>query len=410
MPKHKVLSVYHRFPLVNTFPLDALPQVVRAFTVQCASSLPVAPETVGVPALVVIGGAIGNARRIRLKDGWTEPTSLWAAVVARSGYKKSPAVSQAAEPLLKRDSLQWRTWTADITGERLASLLEEHPRGLFSYRDELSAWVKSMNQYRAGKGSDRQFFLSLYSGTRAKVDRQGGEKPISRTLTNPCWSVIGGIQPDVLRDLEDDDGREDGFLPRLLFTCPRPVSVKWTDITVSTEIRLKYDSLIQSLLDLPYVGDPVYLDLCPEAKEYWIDWHDAHCAEVEDESLSPFQQATYSKLLGACGRIALIHAVATDPRTSSVGLASIQAAIKLISYFKGQFLKIEPLISCKPSKLEGCKDEIRRKVSVSRLRKRELQRNSAYPAEIFNAAFKELLSPEIEIDSDDIVSLSPLKN
>src|SRR2546426_5105668 len=39
-----------------------------------------------------------------------------------------------------------RTWTADTTVERLAGLLTENPRGLLLLRDELSAWVKSMNR------------------------------------------------------------------------------------------------------------------------------------------------------------------------------------------------------------------------------------------------------------------------
>ncbi len=202
----------------DSFPLDALPPPLRQFTKECAASLPVAPEVVGIPALVVAGAAIGNTRAIRLKEGWTESTALWAAIVASSGTKKSPAVWKAAAPLLTRDSKECRTWAADITVEQLAALLVKFPRGLFSYRDELSAWVKSMNQYRAGKGVDRPFFLSLYSGAPTKVDRKGSERPVAITLANPWWAVVGGLPPDIIGDLEDEGGKEDGFLPRLLFT------------------------------------------------------------------------------------------------------------------------------------------------------------------------------------------------
>lgn len=392
------------------FPLDALPQVARDFTVQCAASLPVAPDAVGVPALVVVGAAIGNTRKIRLKEGWSESTALWAAVVAPSGSKKSPALKEAAGPLLKRDTWEQRTWTADVTVERLGSLLQEYPRGLFSYRDEFSSWVKSMNQYRKGKGADRQFYLSLYSSAPTKVDRTGSGKPIGLTLSDPCWSVVGAIPPDVLPDLEDEGGKEDGFLARLLFAWPDPVPVLWTDKTVSAEVRSQYDSLIQELLTIPYEDGPVYLDLSSSAKACWIAWHDVHCAETDDASLSSFLRSSYSKLLGMCARLALIHAVATDPKATRVELPSMEAGIKLISYFKAQVWKVEPLISRQSPAVERCKDEILRKLSGCRLPKRTLQKNSAYPAEIFNAALKELLSPEIEIDSHDIVSLRPLNN
>src|SRR5262245_44801000 len=68
----------------DVFPLHALPPVLRQFAEECAASLPVAPAVVGIPALVVAGAAIGNTRAIRLKEGWTESTALWAAIVSPS--------------------------------------------------------------------------------------------------------------------------------------------------------------------------------------------------------------------------------------------------------------------------------------------------------------------------------------
>jgi hypothetical protein len=234
----------HDAEALAAFPIETLPPNVRRFVEECAAALPVAPEMVGIPALVVVGAAIGNTRTIQLKEGWTESTRLWVAMVSPSGTKKTPALREAVEPLLRRDSNERRTWTADITVERLGALLADFPRGLLSYRDELSAWVKSMNQYRAGKGADRPFYLSLYSGARTKVDRKGSECPLHIDLPNSCWSVVGGIPPDVISDLDDEGGKEDGFLPRLLFAWPEPVEVRWTDKIVSSEARAAYDGLV----------------------------------------------------------------------------------------------------------------------------------------------------------------------
>ena len=393
--------------LNDPFPLHTLPLALRQFTEECAESLPVAQAVVGIPALVVAGAAIGNTRAIRLKEGWTESTALWAAIVAPSGTKKSPALRQAAEPFLKLDSPERRTWTADITVERLAALLDENPRGLFSYRDELSAWVKSMNQYRGGKGADRPFYLSLYSGTPTKVDRKGSDYPISITLPNPCWSVVGGIPPEIVSDLDDEGGKEDGFLPRLLFAWPEPVQVRWTDKVISSEARTAYDGLIRQLWEIPWKETPTCLDLTPEAGTCWIEWHNAHYHETERDDLSPFQRAAYNKLIGYCARLALIHAVATNPTTTTVGVESVKAACELIVYFKLQVAKIAPLIvRTKPSKLEKCKAEIRRKLSVSRLlKKRELQKNSAFEANIWNQAFNEMCLPELDQHSNGTLSL-----
>ena len=39
--------------------------------------------------LVVLSGAIGNARVIKLKQGWTEGAAIYGAVVAEPGEKKT---------------------------------------------------------------------------------------------------------------------------------------------------------------------------------------------------------------------------------------------------------------------------------------------------------------------------------
>ncbi len=106
--------------------------------------------------------------------------------------------------------------------------------------------------------------------------------------------------------------------------------------------------MIHQLWEIPWEGAPICLDLTPEAKDRWITWHDAHCAETEQDALSPFQRAAYNKLLGACARLALIHAVASDLKTTNVDIGSIEAAITLVTYFKLQVAKIARLL-CGPN-------------------------------------------------------------
>ena len=52
-----------------------------------------------------------------------------------------------------------RTVVGDTTAEALFSVLEENPRGVLVSRDELTGWLRSMDQYKGGKGSDRQFLV-----------------------------------------------------------------------------------------------------------------------------------------------------------------------------------------------------------------------------------------------------------
>ncbi|MBA5871506.1 MAG: DUF3987 domain-containing protein [Nitrospira sp. CR2.1] len=381
----------------SPFPIHALPIKAQGYVRESAQSLSVPSEMVALPALIVLATSIGSTRLIRLKADWTEPPILWGAIVATSGSMKSPALNIAVKPLQKLDSPTTRTWTSDVTIERLAGLLQQHPRGLLLVRDELVAWAKSMNQYRGGRGADRQSYLSIYGASSIRIDRKGNEKEaVSILVPRPHLSVVGCIPPSVLPALEDEGGREDGFLARLLFAWPAPVPVRWTDSVVSPIFRQEYEGLVQELFSISQDNTPIELCLSHDAQQRFITWHDALCEEIESDTCPTFLKASYSKLKGYCARFALVHAAASDPHTHEVGLASIEAACELVAYFKVQAAKVAPLLApVESSKLESCKAEVRRKLSVCRLPKRILQKNSAYNAEMFNKAWEQLTTPEV---------------
>src|SRR5262249_6061714 len=63
----------------------------------------------------------------------------------------------------------------DFTMEVLPHILEDNPRGLIAIRDELTAFVRGMNQYKLGKGNDRSNALKIWSGDRITKDRVNHE-------------------------------------------------------------------------------------------------------------------------------------------------------------------------------------------------------------------------------------------
>lgn len=54
-------------------------------------------------------------------------------------------------------------------------MLDSTP-GLSLQHDELAGFVRSMDQYRGGKGADRQKMLSFWAATATKIDRKGGNR------------------------------------------------------------------------------------------------------------------------------------------------------------------------------------------------------------------------------------------
>jgi hypothetical protein len=261
-------------------------------------------------------------------------------------------------------------------------------------RDELTGWVKSLNQYRqGGRGADREFYLSTWSGRPIAVDRRTIREPV--IIDRPFLAVVGCLSPDLLPELADRGRREDGFIERILFAWPQPISVLWKSEEISPGAQQAYDQLIKDLLGLAWQGQaPVPLELTPEAKALFVQWHDEYCAEMGSPDLPALRRGFYAKLKGYCARLALIHALATDPRAKKIDKESIAAAAAQVDYFKAQAAKVAQRLCrfvgvgnvAKGSPVETCKQDIRRKLLVGGklFTKRELQKNSQFKADVFN--------------------------
>jgi hypothetical protein len=96
-------------------------------------------------------------------------------------------------------------------------------------RDELTAWITAMDQYKTkGRGSDRQFYLAAWGGEPVAVHRK------VQDVSHPFVSVCGCLPPDLLNWLHGEGPIADGFLDRLLFSYPESTSAvgeTWIAIT-----------------------------------------------------------------------------------------------------------------------------------------------------------------------------------
>ena len=360
------------------FPLENLPDPIRQFVQEGAQAFPAPYKLLAIPALVSLGATIGNSRVVQLKEGWVEHPSIYAAVVCESGTMKSPAMDQATSFLRDLQTSSHRTWTSNATVESLARLLQSNPRGILMYQDELSAWVRSMSQYRQGKGADKEFYLSVWGGQSKVIDRVSLENgPIE--VNNPFLSIVGAIPPDMLGELDPAAGQADGFLARILFGWPQSITPQWSKMNIHpATLQANRDLFIQlaALGYDPHKGSRP-LTLTPEAQERFVEWHDQHFQEIDDQATSPFLQGVYSKLKGYCARLSLIHALGTNPATEQVEVHSLEAGISLADYFKAQAFRVDGFFSVgKHTPIEKTKVAIRRKVSDCRhIKRRDLQRS-----------------------------------
>lgn len=373
---------------VEPFPLDVFPEPLRQFAAEAAASVQCPPDFIGVPMLAVAGGAIGASRALRIRDGFEEGPRIYAAIVARPGAAKSPALRLVCAPVyaeqsrlrekLRRDKDTYENakeayenarkapprevdaadpppgkplepsmphlYVGDITAEAMAQRLEQNPRGLMMIRDELTSWVGGMNQYRGGRGADRQVYLSCWSGEPAKVDRKSDKgEPI--LVTDPFLCVIGCIPPGKLRDLDAENECEDGFVHRVLFAFPRAVrNRRWTWSGLPPDTRDRWKEALGKLYALQMgegdAGRPVArtVRFTEEARALWEGWCNALYEEIETPDFPEVLVGPWSKMVGYAARLALVlqmlRLVCGEANGEDVDAESLDRAFRLIAYFQ----------------------------------------------------------------------------
>ncbi len=379
------------------FPVEALPEPVRGFVQTGAKAIGCDLSFIALPMLAALASAIGNTRRIRLKQGWTEPPILWCAVVAESGDKKSPPLDLVKRPLEKRQRKsfkehaermnqylremqdhdqnlkEWgksgngdppvppiepvvdRCWFDDATVEAIAVLLQQQPRGLLRITDELSGWLGGFDRYSVSKGGDVAKWLEMHGGRSMMVDRKTGNH---RTLyvQRAAVSIAGTIQPDVLGPALGKEHFANGLAARLLLACPPKRVLRWTDDDIDPETENSIECLFDWLFELRPNSDgdgepyPKAVDLTPAGKREFVQFYNEHADERAN--LTGALSAAWSKLEGYAARFALvIHFTrlaagdSTLENPDAVDAASIRAGVVFSRWFGNEARRMYAILS-----------------------------------------------------------------
>lgn len=326
----------------RSFPVDALPGVLRDFVIQGSRSICCAADFLAVPLLAGMGTAIGRTRALEIKTDWVESTSLWVMLVGDPGTSKSPALFTAVRPLQDAQDDKYRTWISDTTTEAMAAVMQKNLRGLALIADELSGWSRRFDQYRSGRGADEQVFLSIWSGSDASIDRKGLKRPI--LLKRPFLSIIGGIQPGIVPQLITPERLDSGFASRFLFAWPGRVPRKYNTDVVLPEVKSAVQKVYDDLLDFdfdrqtPGNKSPQLLRLSRGGQAAWVEWIKQHQDEAEELPDSSPLIGVWSKLEAYAARLSLIvhliRSVSEDGVSDEeVDEVSLGMGIRLLDYF-----------------------------------------------------------------------------
>lgn len=347
---------------VPPYPVDVLPEPARSLAKEGAAALGVPPDLIAVHLVALAAAVLGRKVSLVVKDGWEELPTLWSAVVAAPGSAKSPALNMArlgidalqraavetyncelaayAEelalskegkgdgkreaPLPKPEPPELQSYfSSDATPEALGPMLKHSP-GMAIIHDELAGFVKGMDRYKGGKGNERQYYLGLWAGHISKIDRAG--KP-SVVIERPVTCVLGGIQPDLLREFSGELVRADGLLDRFLWSVPVCGALRWTDAGLSGVTRRRIEGLFEQLSTL--TGE---LSFGPDSKRQYVAWHNMNSNRVDSEQ--GLMKGVCSKLPAQLARLTLVLHCLANP-TGGAWVASAETmsnAIDLVEY------------------------------------------------------------------------------
>jgi hypothetical protein len=332
------------------FPVELFPIDYQKVINYMSTDLNLNKDICSVGVLATLGSAIGLKASINT-DFINYPIQ-WIAVVAKSGYGKTPALSAAIKPLRKLDQKAAVTYSAELEAykssampipkpklsQRIVSnftieaLLDVHKynkNGLLIYVDELMGFINSFGQYKSGKSNEQEIYLAMHDAEPIVLNRKTSD-PV--TLNESCLSILGGMQPSKLFDFLRDGRAEDGFLFRFCFVYIRDQNEDEEDKgKVNESIEKEYESLIRQIAEFSFNAKYQLEEKAEQIFRYWK----SQCRRLyrDDE----FDFAYQNKLVKMVLRFALISHTADEYRYDNpinIPASTMLKAIKTAEYFR----------------------------------------------------------------------------
>lgn len=386
-------------PPVQACDIAMVPEVLRDLVEDTAERMQLPLDFPAVVSVLVLAGATNRRATIQPKaadTSWVVVPNLWGGIVAAPGLLKSPAITTMTRPLAQIEAL-WRTehesavseyklqkeeadlrqaaWreqfkaaqkagkgapirpddsiaepmprrliTQDATAEKLHEILRDNPAGVLLIRDELSAWVATLD--KPGREGERGFFLSAWNGdTGYTMDRIGRG---SIHVDACCVSMLGGIQPARLRgylaDALADGPSNDGLLQRfqVLVYPDVPRGWRYVDRPPHSNAIARAERLYHTIAHWD-ASQPLKFRFAPDAQELFIAFLTELEAKLRGDELHPALMSHLAKFRSLMPSLALLFELA-DGGTQTVSLPHAQQAAAWCDYLESHARRVYSMI------------------------------------------------------------------
>ena len=218
---------------------------------------------------------------------------------------------------------------SDSTPESRIKALSENPNVLL-VSDEIATMLYNMNRYN--KSGEVPQLISIWSVDDIIINRKS---ETALLIKEPCLSIIGGTQPDVLADTFGSDYfMSSGFNQRWLFVYPDDIPpAMYSESKVDKEISDDWEVFINSLLDFDFESNNYgTLYIRDEAKKLYIDYYNK--LQLKKSSACGYMASVYAKLQIMVERWAGITHLFWNSDTVQIQPEEMDYSIRCMDYFE----------------------------------------------------------------------------
>jgi|GEM_PF-649626 len=355
-------------PLVP-FPIEGWPTALQEIINTCS-------ETFGTPkdywaGSVLTASALAIGNKIELHTNYINQPVLWLVLVGEVSSGKSFPMDfclsyfkkQDNESIRKYDELlsEFKLLSKMTAKERKAEGLYEKPvkpecfqyilndytpealveahmvnnRGLLIERDELKGWIDDFGRYN--KSGEQSNMLTSWSEIGITYNRKTSG---ILNILHPCIMVAGGMQPDLLHTLADDNRAENGFLSRLISIYPDNTDKgNYNTNVLNEKVKENWERYLSQLLTLK----DQKLTLSKDAQQRYELWYN-HNAELINKEESGYLKGVFGKLDIISLRLAIIvsgmNMVCGDLNWGEITDDEMKSALDMTEYFRATALKV----------------------------------------------------------------------
>ena len=259
-----------------------------------------------------------------------------------SKYKQDKAKNSDVQPPHKPKppnnkmlSIQSTTVESLVT-----AMVENEGRGIGILVDELASFLKSLGQYKGGKGNDEEYYLQSWKRNKYRHKRKTTNEDF---LVYPSHNILGSIQPKVLSKYLFKGSCEttNGMIERWLFTCTDYKEKGKTELS-----KGKYDiSPLENTFKAIYkmTGLTTY-KFSKEAQKAYIDYKDGITKLKNMDCLTELMKTYLQKQTDYVARLSMVLHCMKYTYKTEIDKETVDNAIKLSNYYVECFKRVAKMV------------------------------------------------------------------